>query len=255
MKYLIMIFCVFVLATLFAGYWHLDKTKHDAIAIIINDRTITLDEFNKNFSELPDHARDSYAVENKEDFIQSLIDKELLIQESQNLGIDRDESFRRSIQNFYEQSLIKILMDRKIASISGEVTEEEIDYCIKLSGTKVHLTLFDYNTIESAKEKAPGEGRTVEALFKDLSAAVKIILLPLEIGDYSEPMANGNQYTVYRLDNLEEVPELAPTGLSRETIQKTVNNAKREREINQWLQGLRAKADIQVLLDESKGRK
>ena len=77
-------------------------------AIVVNGKTITVEEFSRVCSSKPTDSGD------KNDFINSLITKELLIQESQREGIDREESFRRSIQNYYEQSLIKLLMDEEM---------------------------------------------------------------------------------------------------------------------------------------------
>jgi hypothetical protein len=78
-------------------------------AIIINDKVITLDEF---AGMKPSHD------EHRADFINSLIARELLIQEAQRTGIDKEENFRRSLQGFYEQSLVKVLMDRKLTLLS-----------------------------------------------------------------------------------------------------------------------------------------
>ncbi len=68
----------------------------------------------------------------KSDCVNSLITKELLLQESQREGIDKEESFRESIQNFYEQSLIKLLIDRKFASLHVTVSDEDVNRYIAL---------------------------------------------------------------------------------------------------------------------------
>ena len=83
-------------------------------------------EFEKSLAEQPVPIKDSYGSNEKKHFIHSLINKELLIQEAQRLEINREESFRRSVENFYEQSLIKNLMDRKYADLKIKVSERDV---------------------------------------------------------------------------------------------------------------------------------
>ena len=64
------------------------KNSSKDAALIINDRIFTTGEFNKLYSDQQPR------MQSKTDFINSLITKELLIQESRKEGIDKEETFQ-----------------------------------------------------------------------------------------------------------------------------------------------------------------
>ena len=58
-----------------------------------------------------------------------LIERELLVQEAQRLGMDRDPGFMKTIERFWKEALIKSLLDRmgKEISTQTDVFEPEIE--------------------------------------------------------------------------------------------------------------------------------
>jgi hypothetical protein len=98
--------------------------------IQVNNWQISLAEFNDllRFEIYADPeidlTRDSRAA-----FIDYLIQKELMIQEAARLKLDRKEAFVRTIQNYWESTLIRHLLDLKNEEFKKMilVTEEEID--------------------------------------------------------------------------------------------------------------------------------
>jgi hypothetical protein len=98
--------------------------------IQVNNWRISLSEFNDllKFEVYADPevdlTRDSRAA-----FIDYLIQKELMIQEANRLKLDRKEEFVRTIQTYWESTLIRHLLDRKTEEFKKMilVTEEEID--------------------------------------------------------------------------------------------------------------------------------
>jgi hypothetical protein len=89
MRYIYYIIIIFFGLSAIIGYELRSRNASPKeAALIINKKVITTGEFNELYALQPSRSRE------KNDFINSLITRELLIQESQNEGIDRDESFR-----------------------------------------------------------------------------------------------------------------------------------------------------------------
>ena len=86
----------------------------------VNDRIVSEGDFEKMMPGKP-------ASMGREQFIESVIDKQLLVQEAISMDMDKQDSFRRSVTNFYEQSLIKSLLDRKLNSLVVDVSNAEIE--------------------------------------------------------------------------------------------------------------------------------
>jgi hypothetical protein len=98
--------------------------------IQVNNWQISLAEFNDllRFEIYADPEID-LTRDSRSAFIDYLIQKELMIQEAARLKLDRKEAFVRTIQNYWESTLIRHLLDLKTEEFKKMilVTEEEID--------------------------------------------------------------------------------------------------------------------------------
>ena len=74
--------------------------------------------------------------EGKEVFLDRLIEKEILLQEAQGLGLDKEKDFMRSIESYWEQALLRILLEKKSKEISSmvHVYDNEVREYYKESG-------------------------------------------------------------------------------------------------------------------------
>ena len=109
---------------------------------MINDRIVIEHEFDDLLKTKPIYYSDN-------EFIDVIIEKEILIQEAIKRNINKDEPFRASVENFYEQSLIKILMDRQYKEFNPDVSEKEIDKYISLTNMKVVISKMIYEKKEN----------------------------------------------------------------------------------------------------------
>ena len=116
----------------------------------INDRIISEDEFKKML-----HAKTSHVM-SREQFIESVIDRQILIQEAIKMDMNKKESFRRSVENFYEQSLIKILLDRKWDSLVVDVTNDEIAKYETLIQSRLFFTKMIDPNLKDAQKRTNG---------------------------------------------------------------------------------------------------
>jgi len=241
MKYIYYILGFLLIVSILMGIELKSKRSiNKEVAIIINDRVITSDELKSLYEHQQPYKQ------SQEDFINSLITKELLIQESKKLGIDKEEPFRRSIQNFYEQSLIKQLIDRKISSASVTINEEEVNNYINLMNKKYYVSIFTFNNPEEAEKSALSQGEKRVLLFDSMSDEIKEKIINLKAGEHTLPIKSGDKYIVIRVDRVEELKGITLNEKEREKIKNMLLDEKKKNLINDWITAIRAKAKIEI---------
>lgn len=114
------VWCIMFIGTVsFLGLSCVNKPPAGKTAIKVNDYSLTAAEFNALFSEIKGPEG---TPQEREQFLDNLIMRKLLLQEAQREGLDKQKDFMQSIENFWEQSLLKIVVDKKIKEISGSIT-------------------------------------------------------------------------------------------------------------------------------------
>ena len=94
----------------------------------IDSYELCLDDFECRLAEDMELDGDfKLTREAKATVLDQLIQKELLIQEAKRLKLDQEEKFIRSIENYWESTLIRNLMDIKGEEITKRVTVTEED--------------------------------------------------------------------------------------------------------------------------------
>lgn len=99
------------------------------VVVKINDCSVTLDEFQARLAHEVRLYHDFTPDEkSKKEFLNELIKKEVLIQEAVKLKLERSEKFIKTIERYWESTLIRTLMEMKGEQISKNVciSKEEI---------------------------------------------------------------------------------------------------------------------------------
>jgi hypothetical protein len=101
--------------------------ENKQIVARINEYGITLDEFNNEFKNSSFAQNDT--PDSKRDFLNNLINRKLILQDAQNKGLDKDKSFLKMIEKFWEQSLLKLAVERKTKDMANSVSvsDKEIE--------------------------------------------------------------------------------------------------------------------------------
>ncbi|OGX16060.1 MAG: hypothetical protein A2166_05465 [Omnitrophica WOR_2 bacterium RBG_13_41_10] len=133
---------LFVLLMLLAGCSRSGREEKPLLAKIRNYE-ITLDEFENDFKD-SSYGRDN-SLEARMEFLNSLVDRKLIMQDVQEQGLDKNKNFLKMIERFWEQSLLKLTLDKKTKEIAGSLSVSEKE-------------------IEEAYEKMPPEAKTDKAL-------------------------------------------------------------------------------------------
>lgn len=96
------------------------------VALRINEIEITVDEFNDAYANAYFAKADDPV--SKEEFLETLITRRLMLKEAEYYGLDRDEKFLKSVEFFWQQSLLKLVIERKLQdlSVTTKVAEKEI---------------------------------------------------------------------------------------------------------------------------------
>jgi hypothetical protein len=98
-------------------------SKDKKILAKINNYEITLDEFQKQFDE-SFYARDN-TPEARKEFLKVLIGRKLILQDAQAKGLDKEKEFLKMIERFWEQSLLKLALQRKSVEIAGSAEAKD----------------------------------------------------------------------------------------------------------------------------------
>ena len=107
-----------------------EKIEEDKALAKVNDYVLTLDEFQVQLAqELKLDKEFKLTKRAKKEFLDQLITKELLIQEAKRRKLDRKEKFIRTIEQYWESTLIRDLMEMEGQKIEKctLVSQEEIE--------------------------------------------------------------------------------------------------------------------------------
>jgi hypothetical protein len=83
----------------------------------VNNYEITQEEFNEEFRESAFGQNDT--LESRKEFLNILINRALILQQAQAEDLDKEKDFLRMIERFWEQSLLKIALDKKSKETAG----------------------------------------------------------------------------------------------------------------------------------------
>ncbi len=154
-----------IIASLFLGCSSENGDQGEVLATI-NDYKLYLDDFQRQLAEEVELDHEfKITDEAKKGFLEEIIKKEILIQEAKKYKLDQEENFRRTIERYWESTLIRNLMEVKGREIDKltTVSQEEIkDYYLKMKQTRDDLPTFD--DMEEAVMKIIKEDKKTQQL-------------------------------------------------------------------------------------------
>ncbi|MBW2038999.1 MAG: peptidylprolyl isomerase [Deltaproteobacteria bacterium] len=124
----------------------------------VNDREITLEEFNQEMEHLPTYLKPMMvSAEARKEFLQNLIDRELLLQEAKKRGLDRDKQILAKLERFKQGLVIEALLGELFKG-KDEVSDEEVEAYYRenkekfLVGERIRVRHILVKTLPEAKE-------------------------------------------------------------------------------------------------------
>ncbi len=101
------------------------KPKNEEILAWIGNDVITSEEYKEEFAMLSPTYR-NVAVQYKDQLLESLISRHLLLQEAKRKNLQDSETVKKLIERTKEEIMIQCLLDREISD-KAEVTDSEIE--------------------------------------------------------------------------------------------------------------------------------
>jgi len=150
------LFLLITLFSLIAGCSSGDNKAENKVVAQINKYKMTMDDIKYEFKNSPYDEAALLKTENgRKQYLDNIIEKEVLLQEAQRQGIDREKDFMKSIENYWEQALFKALLERKSREIAGliHVYDNEIEEYYKNSGEDTPLTKIKSELREIIRQK------------------------------------------------------------------------------------------------------
>jgi peptidyl-prolyl cis-trans isomerase C len=242
----------------------------------VNDRIITLDEFEQEMEQLPALAKlRIISEEGRRKFLQDLINQELLLQEARKKGLDRDKKILANVEMFKKGLIINALQEELCAG-KDEVSEEEVETYYRenkeefLLGERVRVRHIMVKTLEEAKEikKRLYRGEDFIALARQYSiwptkqkggdlgyiergmvdkAFEQVAFALNRRGELSNIVKTEFGYHIIRLEDKKD-PRQLTFSEAKEEIRNRLRNKKRENILTAHLKELREGA--QLLINE-----
>jgi hypothetical protein len=239
MKYLFILLAIVITMTAITGYliWPDQLKEKKDILVTINGHAISRNDIQEKGG-----AGSHHEIGN--DFLDAVISKQLLIEEAQKLNIDQEPNFRKELQNFYEQSLIKVLLERKNTSLQVHVSDQEVENYLNSLGLTYTFRLLktiETPSIDILKQK----GELISARFEDMSENLQLALAGLKPGEITMMFETGNENYAVLLEKKEGTTKKS-SSMDPLRVRKILEEHKRGQEINNWINNLRKSASINI---------
>jgi peptidyl-prolyl cis-trans isomerase C len=159
-KLFFIIFAILFLAGCSAG----NNDSNKKIIAQINKYKMTAEDLGYEFKKVPyDEIVMLKTETGRKQYLDRLIEKQVLLQEAQRQGIDREKDFMKSIESYWEQALLKILLERKSKEISGliHVYDNELAEYYKNSGEDTPFSKVKNEIRDIIKQKKETEAMNV----------------------------------------------------------------------------------------------
>ena len=191
--------------------------------------------------------------------LEIIINRRILIQEATHRKLAEEEAFVNTIRNFWEQTLIRNLLDRMGNELEKSVTvsDAEIqDYYSKMSQQVTFQIV--RNTQKEAMdelEQKVKQGQDITwdekvgpAGIEDITSPVLENAFALGMGEFKVYFDNGVYYLV-RVFMKDSMPSLALEGI-RTKIETQIRQRKQQAVLENWLKEKRAKAKIVIVANK-----
>ena len=223
---------------------------------VVNEDPISLRNFQK---EIALKAKQNPAYEITPSVIEgqldTIIDRRLMIQEAMKMGLAGNEDFVRTIQAFWEQTLIRELIANKNREWEERlfVTERELrDYYRKAQ------QIVTFKVIRADDEKKAEE--ILKGIKKEKDSLNWEIVGPIAYIDVDHPvlkeafhmsegqikmLKDGEEFLIIAFEKKETIA-LPPLEEVQGQIKKEVLESKKTEALEEWLTEVRGKADIEI---------
>ncbi len=240
MKYLLS--AVSILAALLLGLLIAPLLTPRPIAmegsLVVNQKIFQPQELAERLKTTP------YHFDSKGELLTDLIYRELLLQEAKAQKINTERAFLTSMRDFYEQSMIKTLLDRQCDPEKHLPSAEQISALQPFLTKRFQLTRYDYPGHQSALDNRSAQIQEYDLAYLDLPEDARSALLELKGGALSPPFHSSAGWFRLQLTN---ITPLETDSLPTQIEQKELCRTELQRQsIQNWIVQLYRKSNIQM---------
>ncbi|MBI3377098.1 MAG: hypothetical protein HY035_01665 [Nitrospirae bacterium] len=233
-----------------------DKKQEQKVIATVNDTPITLAEFEKEIASYskrqPMFKMTPEAIENH---LKTIIEKKLMIHEAMKKGLAEDERFIDTIKTFWEQTLIRELINTKNKEWADRffVTENEIQKQYKRMQYRMVVIAVRAGNKEEAeaikKKMKKGEhiegGETIVPHFcEDTKLLPLQNAFDMQKGEIKFFSSDG-EYIVIRVVKKEKIM-LLPLKDIQEKIKESLVEQKKQKAMAEWMEELKKSSKINI---------
>ncbi|MFC1714517.1 peptidyl-prolyl cis-trans isomerase [Candidatus Poribacteria bacterium] len=157
------VFLLLALSYVFGGCSQ--KVQQGNILAEFGDQTVTLDEFQKELSELPDRDKRKYeGQEGLAEYLTLMAESRMLLEVANDNGLDRDKEIVKQVAEYKDQLIVKELVKREVddqvnvtdTDLAQYYEEHKADYVDPEKVVVTEITLKDEEKAKEILEKAKG---------------------------------------------------------------------------------------------------
>lgn len=236
----------------------------------VNGRAITVGDFEKRVSKMPAYYK-TLAGNRKKDFLDDMINEQLIYKEAVKRGINRDPEVKELLDEAKRKILIARLME--IEAGKSAVTEDKIkrfydmhknDFVTPLKLRASHImveTEAEANDIlqklkdgddfaqlakEHSKDPSKDRGGDIGYFIKgQLMPEIEEICFKLQVGQTSDIIKTKFGYHIIRLTDKIE-PRTVELSEVKDAIEKELKDSAQQRALNDLVKNLRSKARVKI---------
>lgn len=227
--------------------------KEKAVATV-NDAPITAAELRQ---EVAGYGKNNPITrQTVEDQLKIMIEQKLLIQEAVRMGLSEDPKFAETIKTFWEQTIIRNLIDAKTRELSGQVfvTDQELageyermKHRLRMRAVRGARTKQDADTIAGRMQGGrPVEGEEIigPLFYEDVKGSPLAAAFDLKEGQTGS-FFTGGEYVALCVTGREAV-SLPPRSELDKRIRESVVLQKRQKALTEWIADVKSKAKVQI---------
>jgi len=240
-----------------------DSFKDETVLAVVNGELIYLKDLNRIISvKLKRNPMFVVTPQSIEDHIDILIDNKIMIQEARKEGLDKREHFLNTIKTFWEQTLVRDLIEHKTSEIKKGISFSEKDTMNYYNNLKHEKTFRAIKSIEKIKitdavKKDPNDINWEETLgpirYNEISSDFLREVFNLKEGE-TGIFKDGSVYYLFYCSN-DKILTLSPFEDMKEAVKTDMIEKDKNKVFKEWVRKAKAAADVRVNSDAVKGTK
>ena len=244
------------------------------VLVKFNNGKITVDEFNKEMSKVPDFAKSIFeGPEGKRKYLDDLINRELIYIDAKKKGIDKGKEYIELVEKFKKDALLEVLLKKEVEE-KAKVDDSELEayyhshpeeFRLNEEVRASHILVKTEAEAKEVLKKLKGGSdftRLAMELSMDPGSAKnggdlgyfgrgKMIpefegaAFKLKQGELSEPVRTQFGYHIIKITG-RKPGQLVDYSKVVDVIRQRLVREKQKKVFEEWVAGLRKNADIKV---------